>query len=113
MEHANKEVFMQPYGLRKGDRYVVEVRLNRVLIATFTGHTISDDETSCSIFVNSPQETVATNEILKAADSALDYYMERPRLRRMLNARIAELKAMEEEAALNEEGDLDDRDIPF
>ena len=88
---------MNNVGLARGDEYYVSVRINKQLIADFVGLTISITETSCELYLDPDANEIAVFEALKAATSTMDWHVQRPRLKQLLQERIALLKKESEE----------------
>lgn len=104
---------MNKYGLREGGEFAVVVYYGRGCICEVTGEVISETEVVTSVYTEGSESLLLANEVLRAVASAVDFHMHKPSLKRMLEARIAELKALDEEGAEDNPPPPSINDIPF
>lgn len=104
---------MSHIGLGAGDEVVVTVRLNKEILLDVVLHVISANMVESKMYVDQEDKLVVAKEALAATLSTVDYRLELPHLRGMVQKRINELRALADE----EEGEppypIDEGDIPF
>lgn len=100
-------------GLKREDEVYVSVRLNKTLACDVVSHVISHNEVSTDLFLNEDVDIIATYEGLKAALAAIEWRLQQPTLKRLLNERIAQLKREDEEAEGEPPYPDSLNDIPF
>jgi len=84
---------MRPQGLKKGDEAYVSVRINKALHLDVIVNCFSATEVSAEIHGSSEADLIAVSEVLKSACGAVDYLLQKPVLHKLLQERIAQLKA--------------------
>jgi len=89
---------MRSPGLQKGDEVYVSVRINGKDNADIVINAVSSNEVAAELWCDAEADMVALHEAVKAACGAIDYQLQKPRLREMLAERIAQLKREAEEA---------------
>lgn len=104
---------MSKLGIRVGDEVTVVVYRNKVAIGEIVSYARSEVELVTSVTVSGEEDTVILHEALSAAASAVGFHMERPKLRKLLAKRIAELKDHANEGEDLPPYPVDVDDIPF
>jgi hypothetical protein len=104
---------MKHPGLRKGDEVYVSIRVNKHLEADFLITVLSSNETSCEMYADPETDIIRLREALQVSLGTVNYRMEQPRLKRLLQERIAQLKAEAEEVEEKDPPTPTSNDIPF
>jgi len=104
---------MSTVGLQKGKRYEVIVYEKDAVLCAVEHVVISTNEVQTSVFVEDAQGLVTVREAISAALAALDFHMAKPAIRRMVEERIEELKAVSDEAGRDDPPAPLTDDIPF
>lgn len=106
---------MTGIGLRDGDQLVIGVLCNRVPIGEVVINVISTTEVEAGVYTDDASTLIVMSEALKSALNCIGYHIQKPTLRKLLNERIAELRAEiadeEDETPPSPADDLED--IPF
>lgn len=101
-------------GIRGKDEVVVVVYRNSVSLGEIVLRALSNQELSVSVFIDNETDLVVMHEAIVASGNAVNFHLQRPRLRELLNERIAELKAEDEAGEVGEPPfPIDDHNIPF
>jgi len=100
-------------GLVKGDEAYVSVRINRHMSVDLLVTAISDQEVGVEVWGGEDADLFAVYEALKAAAGAVRHQLEKPRLKQLLEERIAQLKKQSEEAGWEDPPTPLTDDIPF
>jgi hypothetical protein len=100
-------------GLQPKDEAYVSVRINRHLALDILISTISRTEVSAEVWGDDYVDLVSVYEALKAATGAVAHELEKPRLKRLLEDRIAQLKRESGEAGEDYPPAPPTDDIPF
>jgi len=104
---------MRQPGLHKGDEAYVSVRINRKMCVDFLIDTINSHEVACELWGDVDVDFIAVDEALKAALGGVAHQLEKPRLKKLLQDRIAQLKRESEEAEREDPPAPSTDDIPF
>lgn len=104
---------MAMLGLQDGDEYAILIHWNGSPIAEVTGTVVSQTETAVSLYLDGDEALIVVSEILHIGAGAARFQLEKPRLKEMLKARIAELKAAHERAESEPPHPDDVNEIPF
>jgi hypothetical protein len=103
---------MTHFGIQDGDEYTVVVYQNKGALGEIVIHAVSFEEVACQVYTDDREALLTLNEVIKVAYSTLGYHLEKPRLKELIETRIAQLRKE------IEEGQEDDppaplSDIPF
>jgi len=105
---------MNRFGLHKGDEAYVSVRINKVLHLDIIIAATTDTTVEAEVHGAADADLISSGEALKAASGAVDFLLERPRLKKLLAERIAELREEIAEEGANAPSPADGlEDIPF
>lgn len=101
-----------PSGLRDGDEFAVVVYLNKFNIGEITGEAVSNNELTALIFAEDQKMFLLLYEVMSACFEAAKFHMQKPHLKKMLEDRIAQLKADQDDSEAGESPYPTVHDIP-
>jgi len=105
---------MNRIGLHKGDEAYVSIRINKALQLDIIVTATTDTTVEAEVHGASDADLISCGEALKAAAGAVDFLLERPRLKRLLAERIRELRDEIAEESARADSPTDGlEDIPF
>jgi hypothetical protein len=104
---------MKHRGLIKGDEAYVSVRINKKIHVDIIVTAHSQAEILAEVHGSSEADLIAVSEALKACCGSIDYLLQKPTLKKLLEARIAELREEIAKEGSEPPYPADDSDIPF
>jgi len=104
---------MSNLGLRAGHKYAVVVYVDQEAVGEITGNVVSESELITSVYTDDGESLILVFECIRSALSAVDYHINKPRLRELIKARIEELRGMDDEADEEDPPAPLISDIPF
>ena len=105
---------MNRIGLHRGDEAYVSVRINKVLHLDIIITATTDTTVEAEVHGAADADLISSGEALKAATGAVDFLLERPRLKKLLAERIRELRDEIAEESAKADSPTDGLgDIPF
>lgn len=104
---------MTPSGLSDGDDYAVIVLMNKVNVGEVTGDAVSNTELTARIYTEDQKTLMLLFEIMAAAFHAIEFHMQKPHMRKLLEDRIAQIRAEEDDSEAGEPPSPTVHDIPF
>jgi len=104
---------MNHRGIWDGDEVTVIVYQNKERIGEITILAISHAEITAQVYTDNENTLISLYEGVSAALSAIKYHTERPKLREMIEERIAELKAGYEDGEEDDPPAPSTVDLPF
>lgn len=104
---------MTVYGIQEGDEVIIQVIWNRIPIGEISHDCISPTELVTNVYTEDESTVVLMNEAISASYQAMQFHMQKPRLKELLEERIAQLKAEEDDSEAGEAPSPTVHDIPF
>lgn len=100
---------------KMGDEVTILVYQNRKSVGEVTSQMIDDEGQAVSVYLESDDGLMKLLEALKSAAAAVEYHAQKPRMRELIRARIAEMEDEEIEEEKSEPPSPTDElgDIPF
>jgi len=102
-----------PSGLFDGDDFAIVVSVNRVNVGEITGAAVSNIELTALIYTEDEKMLMLLWEVVSAGFHALEFHMQKPLMRKLLEERIAQLKAEEDDSEAGEPPYPTVHDLPF
>jgi hypothetical protein len=104
---------MKQLGMRDGDGGAILLRLNRNSLGEITVRNIGGTEVVAHVYYEDRESLIAMSEMLVASLNAVNYLLHKKKLKHLIEARIEELKNMDEEAGWDNPPAPSISDIPF